>query len=330
MKAVYCPCSGGPSGAGRPSSGESGRCPSPAASPTARSTSTGSGPRASSWCSYAAAARGWSPGTWQGRRARGRGRPSWRRSRRPMWPSPTAGVGSPRPCARPGRAPVSRCASSTPSRRSRASRRRGRSSGRGASSTSSRATLWASRCCTGPSSGSSAISPGAGSVPTSWRTGPWWKAGGLHPREAEAGALVVVVAGVGWDPVHLPRPRPGQGRPAAVGQQHDRGRGELAAEGRPAQPPGLTSAKRAKAVFWWCRAHSGDARAARECAPRCRPTRTSTSCSAFTPLNRRVTTEGWSGATEPCGSTSATGTRTRGGWINGWKRMFCRDAHFVL
>ena len=58
---------------------------------------------------------------------------------------------------------------------------------------------------------------------------------GLHPREAEAGALV---AGVGGGAVHLPRPRPGQGRPAAVDQQHDRGRGELAAEGRPAQPPG--------------------------------------------------------------------------------------------
>lgn len=45
-------------------------------------------------------------------------------------------------------------------------------------------------------------------------------------------------SGVGGDAVHLPRPRPGQGRTAAVGQQHGRGRGELAAEGRPAQPPG--------------------------------------------------------------------------------------------
>ena len=27
---------------------------------------------------------------------------------------------------------------------------------------------------------------------------------------------------------------------------------------------GLTSVKRVKAVFWWCRAHSGDARTARE------------------------------------------------------------------
>ena len=38
----------------------SGRCPSPTASSTACPTSTGSGSRASSWCSYAAAARGWS------------------------------------------------------------------------------------------------------------------------------------------------------------------------------------------------------------------------------------------------------------------------------
>lgn len=42
-------------------------------------------------------------------------------------------------------------------------------------------------------------------------------------HEAEAGALVAVVAGVGGDAVHLPRPRPCQGRPAAVDQQHDRG-----------------------------------------------------------------------------------------------------------
>ena len=131
----------------------SGRCPSPTASSTACPTSTGSGSRASSWCSYAAAARGWSPGTWRGRRTRGRGRPSWRRSRRPTWSSPTAGAGSPRPCARPGRAPGPRGAPSTPSRRSSATRRRSRSSRRGASSTSSRATSWASRRCAAPLQG---------------------------------------------------------------------------------------------------------------------------------------------------------------------------------
>ena len=40
------------------------------------------------------------------------------------------------------------------------------------------------------------------------------------------------------------------------------------ANSRPGAVPrnrrGLTSAKRAKAVFWWCHAHSGDARTARE------------------------------------------------------------------
>lgn len=35
-------------------------------------------------------------------------------------------------------------------------------------------------------------------------------------------------------------------------------------------------------------------------------------------------------ATGQCGRTSTTGTRTRSGWINGWKRMFYRDTHFVL
>lgn len=34
---------------------------------------------------------------------------------------------------------------------------------------------------TRPSSGSSATSTGAGSGPTSWRTGPWWTAGGSTP-----------------------------------------------------------------------------------------------------------------------------------------------------
>ena len=59
----------------------------------------------------------------------------------------------------------------------------------------------------------------------------------IHPRKAEAGALVALLARVGGDAVHLPRPRAGQGRPAALDQQHDRGRGELAAGGGPAQPP---------------------------------------------------------------------------------------------
>lgn len=93
---------------------------------------------------------------------------------------------------------------------------------------------------------------------------------------------------------------------------------------------GLTSVKRVKAVFWWCHAHSGDARTAREKLATMPTERTSTSCSASTPPRRRARTEGRSGATGPCGRTSTTGTRTRSGWINGWKRMFYRDTHFVL
>ena len=64
---------------------------------------------------------------------------------------------------------------------------------------------------------------------------------------------------------------------------------------------GPTSAKRVKAVFRWCHAHSGGTQGRRaRSSPRCRPTRTSTSCSAPTPPRRRARTEGWSGATGPC------------------------------
>ena len=104
----------------------------------------------------------------------------------PRWSSPTAGAGSPRPCARPGRAPGSRGAPSTPSRRSSATRRRGRSSRRGASSTSSRATSWASRRCTGRSSGRALprLVRVLGRLPGGQDRGG--RQEGLHPREAEA------------------------------------------------------------------------------------------------------------------------------------------------
>ena len=74
--------------------GGSGPCPSSTASSTACSTSTGSGSRATSRCLYAAAARGWSPGTWPDPRTRGRGLPTWHRSLRSTWSSLTAGAGS--------------------------------------------------------------------------------------------------------------------------------------------------------------------------------------------------------------------------------------------
>lgn len=109
------------------------------------------------------------------------------------------------------------------------------------------------------------------------------------------------------------------------------GGGELAAGGRPAQPPGADVGQSAR------RRCSGGAtlirgtrgRRARS-SPRCRPTRTSTSCSASTPPRRRARTGGRRGATGPRGRTSTAGTRTRSGWINGLKRMFYRDTHFVL
>lgn len=93
---------------------------------------------------------------------------------------------------------------------------------------------------------------------------------------------------------------------------------------------GLTSAKRAKAVLWWCHARSGTRGRPAGSPPRCRPTRKSTSCSASAPPRRRARPEGRSGATGPCGGTSTTGARARSGWINGWKRMLYPDTHFVL
>ena len=110
---------------------------------------------------------------------------------------------------------------------------------------------------------------------------------------------------------------PWPSRPAAVDQQHDRGRGELAAEGRPAQPPGLTSVKRVKAVFWWCHAHSGDARTAREKLAAMPTDADIDFLFSVYSASRRARTEGRSGATGPCGRTSTTGTRTRSGLING-------------
>ena len=139
---------------------------------------------------------------------------------------------------------------------------------------------------------------------------------GLHPREAEAARSSLsslVSAGTLFtylDPALAKRP-------AAVDQQHDRGRGELAAEGRPAQPPGLTSVKRVKAVFWWCHAHSGDARTAREKLAAMPTDADIDFLFSVYSASRRARTEGRSGATGPCGRTSTTGTRTRSGLING-------------
>ena len=59
---------------------------------------------------------------------------------------------------------------------------------------------------------------------------------------------------------------------------------------------GMSLMRRVKAVFWWCRMHSGDARtAAEKLAVPCRPTRTSTSSTARTPPPRSARTAARSG-----------------------------------
>lgn len=203
---------GGPSGAGRPSSGRSGPCPSPTASSTACSTSTVSGSRATSSCSYAAAARGWSPGTWQGRRTRGRGRPSWRRSRR------RGGRHRRRERVRQGRARDLAAHQGPEVHLPRLLAGQALHDDAAEATGGARALPHRAR----PHGHRDAAPGGAlgralprlvrvlGRLPGGQDRGG--RQEGLHPREAEAGALVAVVAGVGGDAVHLPRPRPCQGR----------------------------------------------------------------------------------------------------------------------
>ena len=281
--------------------------PSPTASCTACSTSTGSGSRATSSCSYAAAARGWSPGTWRGRRTRGvvgphvadpgaevvvtDGGSGFAKAVRETWP----------------RTRVQRCTFHAFSQVKRYTTTRPKlQAGRElyliardlmGIETLHQAELWVERYL-------------------DW-CGFW--ADFLEDRTVVDGRRVYTHERLRrrarrcrrWcrrgrcSPTSTP---PWPSRPAAVDQQHDRGRGELAAEGRPAQPPGLTSVKRVKAVFWWCHAHSGDARTAREKLA-AMPTDADIDflfsvCSA----SRRARTEGRSGATGPCGRTSTTGT----------------------
>lgn len=93
---------------------------------------------------------------------------------------------------------------------------------------------------------------------------------------------------------------------------------------------GLTSVKRVKVVFWWCHVRSGDARTA-SVKLAAMPTDADIDF-LFSVCSASPSREdgGRSGATGPCGRTFTTGTRTPSGWINGWKRMFHRDTHFVL
>ncbi len=91
-------------------------------------------------------------------------------------------------------------------------------------------------------------STGGGSTPTRGSG----RRGGRCPRWSRRGRC-------------SPTSIPGSRRPARPSTNNRiEGRRERPAQGYSPQPQGLTSLKRVKAVFWWCHAHSGDARTARE------------------------------------------------------------------
>ena len=109
----------------------------------------------------------------------------------------------------------------------------------GARVTSSRATSWASRRCTRPSSGSSATSTGAGSGADFLedRTVVDGRRVYTHERLRRARSSLSSLVSAGTLFTYLD-PCPGQGRPAAVDQQHDRGRVNSGLEGRPGATTG--------------------------------------------------------------------------------------------
>ena len=158
-----------------------------------------------------------------------------RRSWRPTWSSPTAGAGSPGPCARPADAPGSRCTFRLLAGQGY-TRRRGRSSRRALSTiardlmgieTLHQAELWVERPRLVPRFWA-----------TSW-TGPWWTAGGLHTHErlrrARSSLSSLVSAGTLF--TYLDPAWPAKAGPPPSTNNMTR-EGEPAAEGRPAQPPG--------------------------------------------------------------------------------------------
>ena len=77
---------------------------------------------------------------------------------------------------------------------------------------------------------------------------------------------------------------------------------------------GMSLMRRVKAVFWWCRLHTGTPARRGRRSPRCRPTTTSASSTGPTRSARNARTVARSGATGPCGRSSFTGTRTPSGW----------------
>ena len=93
---------------------------------------------------------------------------------------------------------------------------------------------------------------------------------------------------------------------------------------------GPTSAKRVKAVFRWCHAHSGDARTAcKKLAAMPTDADIDFLFSAY-PASPSREDGGLEWGDRAVWGTSTTGTRTRSGWINEWKRMSYRDTFFAL
>ena len=79
---------------------------------------------------------------------------------------------------------------------------------------------------------------------------------------------------------------------------------------------GLTTLKRVKAVFWWCHAHSGDARTAREKLATMPRTPTSTCSTTSIRHPGSTTTGGRNGAIGLSGKSSIARIPSRSGWIS--------------
>lgn len=85
-----------------------------------------------------------------------------------------------------------------------------------------------------------------------------------------------------------------------------------------------------KAVFWWCHAHSGDARTAKEkLATMPRDSDIDLLYDVYS-ASRKHDDGGRNGAIGPFGKSSTAKTHSRFGSIDNREHMFRRDTHFVL
>ena len=238
------------------------------ASSTGSSSSTGSGSRERLRRADLPAARiGWSRGTWRNpRRLEGVVGAHGARSPAPDVVVTDGGSGFAKAVrGRPGPGPRSRDACSTRSARSKGARRQGQSFRRAGSCTGSRSTSCISRRCTRRSCGASATSTGAASGPTSSRTPRSSTGGGSTPTRGSGrrGGRCPRWSRRGRS---SPTSTPGSRKAGPLPSTNNRIEGGVNAQLRAVlrNHRGLTSLKRVKAVFWWCHAHSGDARTARE------------------------------------------------------------------